>query len=74
MTVEWPFLEQILRVLLFPTRFILWIMKCIIAVSYSILINETPTAPFQAKKGLRQGDPFVPFSFCSCYVVFEPAT
>ncbi|XP_060182748.1 uncharacterized protein LOC132612650 [Lycium barbarum] len=31
-------------------------MVCVRIVSYSILINRSPTAPFAAKKGVRQGD------------------
>ncbi|KAH0722887.1 hypothetical protein KY290_005544 [Solanum tuberosum] len=61
--VEWPFIEQILRLLNFPTKFINWIMSCLTTVSYSILINGVPTTPFKAKKGLRQGDLVSPYLF-----------
>ncbi|XP_075076376.1 uncharacterized protein LOC142163027 [Nicotiana tabacum] len=40
-----------------------WIMECLKTISYSILINGQPTEPFNAKKGLRQGDPMSPFLF-----------
>ncbi|XP_016506048.1 uncharacterized protein LOC107823861 [Nicotiana tabacum] len=38
-------------------------MRCVTTVSYSIIINEQPTRPFQAKKGQRQGDPLSPYQF-----------
>ncbi|XP_015159266.1 uncharacterized protein [Solanum tuberosum] len=50
---EWPFVEQILRLLNFPTKFINWIMACLTTVSHLILSNGVPASPFKAKKGLR---------------------
>lgn len=57
------FLEQILIGLAFPEKYVRWIMSCIQSVSYSILLNGKPIEPFEAKNGLRQGDPMPPFLF-----------
>nr|XP_016437896.1 PREDICTED: uncharacterized protein LOC107763904 [Nicotiana tabacum] len=38
-------------------------MACISTVTYSVLINSRTIDPFEAKKGLRQGDPLSPFLF-----------
>lgn len=65
-SVEWSFLEGMLWELGFPHKCISWIMACVQSASYSLLIDGTPTKPFKAKKGIRQGDPLSPFLFAIC--------
>ncbi|XP_019233130.1 PREDICTED: uncharacterized protein LOC109213753 [Nicotiana attenuata] len=47
----------------FPDRFIKGIIECIKTVNYTILVNGETTEPFNAAKGLRQGDLISPFQF-----------
>lgn len=47
----------------FAEQFVNCIMECVHTVSYSIIINGEPTKPFNAAKGLRQGDIMSPFLF-----------
>ncbi|XP_060170867.1 uncharacterized protein LOC132601823 [Lycium barbarum] len=62
-SIEWVFLEQVLQGLNFPAKFVTWIMTCARTVSYSILVNGSPTIPFTEKRGVRQGDPLSPYVF-----------
>nr|XP_016444107.1 PREDICTED: uncharacterized protein LOC107769412 [Nicotiana tabacum] len=62
-SIEWVFLEQVLSGLNFLEKFVKWIMSCISTVTYSIIINGSPTPPFTAKRGIRQGDLMSPFLF-----------
>nr|XP_009757838.1 PREDICTED: uncharacterized protein LOC104210596 [Nicotiana sylvestris] len=64
-SVEWSYLEQNMRMIGFPERFIAWVMKCVKTVNYTIMVNGEPTDPFNAEKGLRQGDP-MSISICNC--------
>ncbi|XP_070026137.1 uncharacterized protein [Nicotiana sylvestris] len=62
-SVEWVYLEQMLDEMGFPRQFISWVLECVTTVNYSILVNGKTTVPFNAAKGLRQGDLISPFLF-----------
>nr|XP_009780216.1 PREDICTED: uncharacterized protein LOC104229297 [Nicotiana sylvestris] len=62
-SMEWVYIEQVLRLLNFPKIFVQWIMDCITTVSYFVLINGKPSIPFEARESLRQGDPLSHFLF-----------
>lgn len=60
-SIEWPFLRSMLLNTGLPEVFVSWIMACVTSVSYSLVINGKPDAPFTTKKGLRKGDPLSHF-------------
>lgn len=69
-SVDWNFLNQMFLRLGFPINYVNWIMCCVTTVSCSVQINGCPLPPFQAKKSLRQGDPFFSLPLYFYYGVF----
>ncbi|GKB35870.1 ribonuclease H-like domain-containing protein [Tanacetum coccineum] len=62
-TVDWNFLETILKRFGFHTVMIKWIMACVSSSSYYICVNGDVHGFFKGKRGLRQGDPLSPYLF-----------
>lgn len=50
----------------FPQNYIQWVMACLISVSYVINANGVLTEPFEAKWGIRKGDPITSYLFVLC--------
>lgn len=65
-SVEWEFLESVLKGLGFHVMTIRWIMACVTTTQFSIIINAALEGFFDGKRGLRQSGPLSPLLFTVC--------
>ncbi|CAJ2663797.1 unnamed protein product [Trifolium pratense] len=62
-SVDWGFLEYMLRRFGFCEVWIGWIQACIFGGNLSVLVNGSPTGEINIQRGLKQGDLLAPFLF-----------
>ncbi|GAU23391.1 hypothetical protein TSUD_334390 [Trifolium subterraneum] len=62
-SVDWGFLEYMLRRFGFCEVWIGWMRACIFGGNLSVLVNGSPTGEINIQRGLKQGDPLAPFLF-----------
>ena len=62
-SINWGYLDEVMKMMGFPTLWRKWIKECIGTASASALVNGSPTAEFPLKRGMRQGDLFFPLLF-----------
>lgn len=62
-SIDWCYLEDIMRAMNFNNKWISWIMACISTAHIFVLVNGSPSGDFKMGRGLRQGDPLSPLLF-----------
>nr|GEY29426.1 hypothetical protein [Tanacetum cinerariifolium] len=62
-TINWSFLEKILKGFGIHDRMVHWVMTCVTTTTFSIYVNGEGCGFFKGSRGLRQGDPMYSYLF-----------
>ena len=62
-TVQWSFIEDTLRTMGYPDRFVTWIMRCVDTAAFSVSVNGELEGFFSSSRGIRQGCSLSPYFF-----------
>ncbi|XP_009768476.1 uncharacterized protein [Nicotiana sylvestris] len=57
-SVEWVYIEQVMKLLGFPEKFVKWIMACISTIAYSVIIMGSQLNHLREGKDSGRGIPY----------------
>lgn len=64
--LEWSFIHKLLQAFHLPHMLIKIIMSCVASSNIVILVNGGALEPFEPSRGLRQGNPLLPYICIMC--------